>query len=88
LSHLAVEGHVAASTQNQALSAVLFLYQQVLEVKLPWLDDVVRAKRPKRLPVVLGRDEVHRVLGELDGTYRLIGLLLYGSGLRLLECLR
>jgi len=88
LSHLAVEGRVSASTQNQALSALLFLYQQVLEVKLPWLDEVVRAKRPKRLPVVLSRDEVRDVLRELQGTYRLIGLLLYGSGLRLLECLR
>ena len=88
LSHLAVNGHVAASTQNQALSALLFLYQQVLNVKLDWLDDVVRAKRPKRLPVVLSRDEVTRVLNRLNGTYRLIGLLLYGSGLRLMECLR
>lgn len=88
LSHLAVDGDVAASTQNQALSALLFLYQQVLEVKLDWLDDVVRAKRPKRLPVVLSRDEVRHVLGQLDGTYRLMGQLLYGSGLRLLECLR
>jgi integron integrase len=88
LSHLAVDGHVAASTQNQALSALLFLYQQVLNVKLDWLDDVVRAKRPKRLPVVLSRDEVRRVLSHLDGAYRLNGLLLYGSGLRLLESLR
>lgn len=87
-SHLAVAGRVAASTQNQALAALLFLYQHVLNVKLPWLDEVVRAKRPKRLPVVLTRDEVHRVLGQLDGTYRLIGMLQYGSGLRLLECLR
>ena len=88
LSHLAVDGHVAASTQNQALSALLFLYQQVLDVKLDWLDDVVRAKQPKRLPVVLSRDEVTRVLNQLNGTYRLIALLLYGSGLRLMECLR
>ena len=88
LSHLAVEGHVAASTQNQALAALLFLYQQVLNVKLPWLNEVVRAKRPKRLPVVLSRDEVCQVLAQLDGTYRLIGLILYGSGLRLLESLQ
>jgi integron integrase len=88
LSHLAVQGHVAASTQNQALAALLFLYQHVLGVKLPWLDEVVRAKRPQRLPVVLSREEVRQVLGRLNGTYRLIGLLLYGSGLRLLECLR
>ena len=88
LTHLAVNGHVAASTQNQALSALLFLYQQVLNVKLDWLENVVRAKRPKRLPVVLTQDEVRRVLAQLDGAYRLMGLLLYGSGLRLLECLR
>lgn len=88
LSNLAIAGQVAASTQNQALAAVLFLYEQVLEVKLPWLTEVVRAKRPKRLPVVLHRGEVERVLGQLDRTYRLIGMLLYGSGLRLLECLR
>lgn len=88
LSHLASQGHVAASTQNQALSALLFLYQKVLQLDLPWLNDVVRAKRPKRLPVVLTRNEVHRVLAELDGLYAVIGRLLYGSGLRLLECLR
>jgi len=88
LSHLAGRGHVAASTQNQALSALLFLYQKVLEVELPWLNDVVRAKRPKRLPVVLTRHEVQRVLAELHGVYALIGQLLYGSGLRLLECLQ
>ena len=88
LSRLASQDHVAASTQNQALSALLFLYQKVLQVELPWLNDVVRAKRPKRLPVVLTRNEVHRVLAELDGAYRLVGQLLYGSGLRLLECLR
>ena len=69
LSHLASPGHVAASTQNQALSALLFLYQKVLQVNLPWLDDVVRAKRPKRLPVVLSRNEVQCVLAELDGVY-------------------
>jgi integron integrase len=88
LSHLAVAGRVAASTQNQALAALLFLYQHVLSVRLPWLGEVVRAKRPKRLPVVLTREEVRRVLSQLDGTYRLIGLIQYGSGLRLLECLR
>lgn len=88
LSHLAVRGNVAASTQNQALSALLFLYQQVLDVDLAWLDDVVRAKRPKRLPTVLTREEARQILAELPGTYRLNGLLLYGSGLRLLECLR
>jgi len=88
LSSLAVEGNVAASTQNQALSALLFLYREVLEQEVPWLDDVVRAKRPARLPVVLTRDEVRAVLRQLRGTPRLMAILLYGSGLRLLECAR
>ncbi|MCS6850328.1 MAG: integron integrase [Gemmataceae bacterium] len=88
LTHLAVAGHVSASTQNQALSALLFLYRKVLEVDPGRIAGVVRAVRPARLPVVLSRDEVQRVLAELSGTYRLIGFLLYGSGLRLLECLR
>ena len=88
LTDLAVRGHVSASTQNQALCALLFLYESVLGQPLGRLGEVVRARRPKRLPVVLSRDEVRRVLAELEGTYRLIGLLLYGSGLRLLECLR
>jgi integrase len=88
LTSLAVEGHVAASTQNQALSALLFLYRDVLEVDLPWLDEVVRAKRPERLPVVLTREEVAAVLRPLTGTSRLMASLLYGSGLRLLECCR
>src|SRR5262245_36077989 len=88
LSALAVQGKVAASTQNQALSALLFRYRHVLHQDLPWLDDVVRAKRPKRLPVVLTRDEVRAVISELHGTPRLMATLLYGSGLRLLECCR
>jgi len=88
LSSLAVEGRVAASTQNQALSALLFLYRHVLHQDLPWLEDVVRAKRPKHLPVVLTRDEVRAVILELHGTPRLMATLLYGSGLRLLECCR
>ena len=88
LSPLAVEGRVAASTQNQALSALLFLYRHVLHQDLPWLDDVVRAKRPKHLPVVLTRDEVRAVISELHGTPKLMATLLYGSGLRLLECCR
>lgn len=88
LSSLAVQGQVAASTQNQALSALLFLYRVVLELDLPWLDDVVRAKRPARLPVVLTRDEVRAVLRHLRGTSRLMAILLYGAGLRLLECAR
>ena len=88
LSALAVEGKVAASTQNQALSALLFLYRYVLHQDLPWLEDVVRARRPKHLPVVLTRDEVKAVISKLDGTPRLMATLLYGSGLRVLECAR
>jgi integron integrase len=88
LTSLAVHDKVAASTQNQALSVLLFLYREVLGVELPWLDDVVRAKRPQHLPVVLTRDEVRAVLQRLDGVPRLMALLLYGAGLRLLECCR
>jgi integrase len=88
LSALAVEGDVAASTQNQALSALLFLYRVVLEQDLPWLDDIVRAKRPARLPAVLSREEVRDVIRHIDGTPQLMALLLYGAGLRLLECAR
>ena len=88
LSSLAVQGKVAASTQNQALSALLFLYRHVQHQDRPWLDDVVRARRPKRLPVVLTRDEVRPIVTELQGTPRLMATLLYGSGLRLLECCR
>jgi integrase len=86
LSALAGQGNVAASTQNQALSALLFLYRHVLEVELPWLDSVVRAKQSERLPVVLTREEVRAVLRELDGPPRLMAIVLYGAGLRLLEC--
>jgi integron integrase len=88
LTFLAVEGKVASSTQNQALSALLFLYREVLGMELPWLDDLVRAKRPQHLPVVLTRDEVRAVLQGLDGVPRLMAILLYGAGLRLLECCR
>src|SRR5215510_11635165 len=88
LSSLAVERKVAASTQNQALSALLFLYRHVLHQDLPWLEDVVRARRPKHLPVVLTRDEVRAVISKLQGTPRLMATLLYGSGLRVLECAR
>ncbi len=88
LTHLAVIEHVAASTQNQALAAILFLYEKVLKQPLDRIEGVIRAKRPKRLPVVLTRAEARRVLEELHGVYRVIGLLLYGSGLRLLESLR
>jgi integron integrase len=86
LSNLAVEGRVAASTQNQALSALLFLYKRVLGVDLPWLDDLIRAKRPARLPVVLSRGEVAAVLAHLAGMRWIMATLLYGTGLRLLEC--
>jgi len=88
LTHLAVNRNVAASTQNQALSALLYLYREVLERDLPWLDDVTRAKKPTRLPVVLTSTEVKRLLDQLSGTKWLMASLLYGSGLRLLECLR
>jgi len=88
LTSLAVRDKVAASTQNQALSALLFLYREVLGVELPWLDDVVRAKRPQYLPVVLTRDETRAVLQRLNGVPRVMALLLYGAGLRLLECCR
>jgi len=88
LTSLAMDGHVAGSTQNQALSALLFLYREGLEQKLPWLDDVVRAKRSIRLPVVLTGDQVRAVICCLCGTQRLVTILLYGSGLRLLEAHR
>lgn len=88
LSHLAVERNVSSSTQNQAKSALLFLYKEVLEINLPWLDNVTQAKVPKRMPVVMTRHEVQAVLTRLDGTVWLIASLLYGSGLRIMECLR
>ena len=88
LTHLAVAGNVAAATQNQAKSALLFLYREVLETELPWLDNVERARAPKRLPVVLTREEVQGVLGRLTGTHWLIASLLYGAGLRIMEGLR
>jgi hypothetical protein len=88
LTHLAVDERVAASTQNQALAALLFLYERVLHRPLGRIEGVVRARRPRRLPVVLTRPEVRAVLDGLDGTPRLVCMLLYGSGLRLLECLR
>lgn len=85
LTDLATRLHVAASTQNQALAAILFLYRQVLAVDLPWLENIVRATKPRHLPVVLSRDEVRRVLVELRGTPWLVASLLYGGGLRLNE---
>jgi integron integrase len=88
LNYLANERDVAAATQNQALSALLFLYGKVLEIKLPWLDNLVRAKRPVRLPVVLSQIEIHRLLGQTEGMTGLMAALLYGCGLRLRECLR
>ena len=88
LTHLARDGNVSASTQNQALSALLFLYKQVLKEDIGWLEDVERAKKPARLPVVLIHDEVHKVFAHLHGTPRLMAGLLYGSGLRLMECVR
>ncbi len=87
LTHLAVKGRVSAATQNRALAAILFLYRDVLEQNLPWLASVVRARRRRRLPVVLTREEVQSVLANLSGQYWLIASLLYGSGLRLLEVL-
>jgi len=88
LSQLAVEGRVAASTQNQALSALLFLYRHVLEMELPWMENVVRAKRQARIPTVLSRDEVRRLLANMDGRPWVMASLLYGTGMRLMECLR
>ena len=88
LTYLAVDRDVSASTQNQAQSALLFLYREVLGVELAWLDGVARAKTPTKLPVVLTVDEVTRILDRLTGTHRLIGRLMYGTGLRILEALR
>ena len=88
LSYLATQRRVSASTQNQALSAILFLYRAVLNRELVWLDELVRAKRPLRLPTVLTRSEVKPLLDQLDGTVWLVASLLYGAGLRLLEALR
>ena len=88
LTDLARAGNVSASTQNQALSALLFLYKEVLKQEIGWLHNVERAKKPTRLPVVLNRDEVHKVFAHLHGTARLMAGLLYGSGLRLMECVR
>jgi len=88
VSHLARERDVAAATQNQALSALLFLYKEVLGQPLPWLDELERAKRPARLPTVLTREEVERLLAAMRGTKWLMASLLYGSGLRLTECLK
>ena len=88
LSTLATRDDVAASTQNQALSALLCLYREVLGIELPWMESVVRAKRPQKVPVVLSHDEVARLLAVLDGQPWLMAALLYGAGIRLMECVR
>jgi integron integrase len=88
LSYLAVQRTVSASTQNQALAALLFLYKQVLRIELPWLDGVVRAKQPERLPLVLSREETQQLLAQFSGELGLITGLLYGSGMRLMEAVR
>ena len=88
LSHLTVKHDIAASTQNQALSALLFLYREVLEQPIEWVDDVERAKKPQRLPVVFTKEEVKAVLSHLRAERWLMASLLYGSGLRLMECVR
>lgn len=88
LTRLASDHDVAAGTQNQALAALLFLYKEVLKVDLPWMEDVVRAKRPRRIPAVLSREETARLLAVLDGQPWLMAALLYGTGMRLMECMR
>lgn len=85
LSELSVGRGVSAATQNQALAALLFLYREVFEKEMPWVSQLVRAKRPKHIPVVMSRNEVQQVLGEMRGTARLVAMVLYGSGLRLME---
>ncbi len=88
LTHLAVKDRVSASTQTQALSGILFLYRHVLGREMGALDGLIRARKPRRLPVVMTKDEVRALVGELQGEYRLMAELMYGSGLRLMECLR
>jgi integron integrase len=88
LTDLAVERKVAAATQNLAKSSILFLYREVLERDLPWLESVARARSPSHLPVVLAREEVGAILIRLRGVHRLIGRLLYGTGMRIMECVR
>jgi integrase len=88
LSSLATEGQVSASTQNQAFNALLFLYDAVLNRKIGLIDGVVRAKRPQRLPVVLTKEEIKNVIDQMNGMPRLMAVILYGGGLRLMECCR
>jgi site-specific recombinase XerD len=88
LSYLVTQMNVAASTQNQAFSALLFSYKEVLKQRLPWIEDIVRAKRPAKVPVVFSQAEARAVLSKMTGTARLMAHLLYGSGLRVMECVR
>jgi integron integrase len=88
LTHLATHGNVAAATQNQALSALLFLYREIFGLDLPWMENLIRAKKPQRLPVVLSKTEVARILERMEGTYGLMARLLYGTGMRIMECCR
>ncbi|WP_194258236.1 integron integrase [Rhodocyclus tenuis] len=88
LTDLAVNGKVSAATQTQALSALLFLYREVLGMDLPWLDGLVRAKPSQRIPTVLSVGEVQRLMACLDGVLALMARLLYGTGMRLMECIR
>jgi len=88
LTHLAVERHVAAATQNLAKSSILFLYRDVLERELPWFDNVERARAPTRMPTVLSQAEVAEILSRLRGVHALVGRLLYGTGMRIMECMR
>lgn len=88
LTHLAASDNVAPSTQNQALAALLFLYREVLGRELPWMDEIQRAKRPRRLPTVLTEDEVSALLAQMEGCHGLMAALLYGTGMRLMECVR
>ena len=87
LTHLATVENVAAATQNQALAAVLFLYKAVLEIDLPWLEDVIRAKRPRHIPTILEKREVHALLDQMEGEHALMARLMYGTGMRIGECL-
>jgi integron integrase len=87
LSDLANRGHVAAATQNQALAAILFLYREVLGIQLPWMEEVVRARRPKRLPTVLTAAEARAILANLPGLHGLVARLMYGTGMRVTECI-
>jgi site-specific recombinase XerD len=88
LTHLAVDEHVAPSTQNQALAAILFLYKEVLERELDWMDDIVRAKRSVRIPEVLSPEQVRRLINQMEGPHQLMARLLYGTGMRLMEAVR